>query len=84
MSCDVGRSRSLDPMLLWLWRRPAAIALIRSLAWELLYAMGVALKIFKKKKKGTQVQYMLDNKAATSAGDILRACDLKGVSLCSI
>ena len=34
-----------------LWRRPAAVALIRPLAWEPPYAMGVALK--KKKKKKT-------------------------------
>ena len=34
----------LDPVLLWLWRRPAATALIQLLAWELQYAMGVALK----------------------------------------
>ena len=36
-------------MLLWLWRRLAAAALIQPLAWELPYAMAVALK--KKKKK---------------------------------
>ena len=35
--------------LLWLWHRPAATAPIRPLAWELLYAVGVALK--KKDKK---------------------------------
>ena len=35
---------SLDPTSLWLWRRPAAAALIRLLAWELPYAVGVALK----------------------------------------
>ena len=44
MSCGVGRSRSLDLALLWLWRRPAATALIRPLAWEPPYALGVALK----------------------------------------
>ena len=31
-------------MLLWLWRRPAATAPIRPLAWEPLYAAGAALK----------------------------------------
>ena len=31
-------------LLLWLWRRPAAIAHIGSLAWEPLYATGVAIK----------------------------------------
>ena len=34
MSCGVGHRRGLDPVLLWLWRRPAAIAPIRPLAWE--------------------------------------------------
>ena len=33
-----------DPALLWLWRRPAATALIGPLAWEPPYAAGVALK----------------------------------------
>ena len=36
-----------DLLLLWLRRRPAAVALtttIQSLAWELPYATGVALK----------------------------------------
>ena len=43
-SCGVGRRHGLDPELLWLWHRPAAAAPIQSLAWELLYAIGVALK----------------------------------------
>ena len=38
-------------MLLWLWHRLAALALIQPLAWELLYATGPALKKKKKKKK---------------------------------
>ena len=38
-------------MLLWLWHRLAATALIRPLAWELIYAGGVALEKAKKKKK---------------------------------
>ena len=33
-----------DPALLWLWCRQTATALIRTLAWELPYASGVALK----------------------------------------
>ena len=36
-------------MLLWLWCRPRAAALIRPLAWELPYATGMALKNFFKK-----------------------------------
>ena len=33
-----------DPALPWLWRRPAAEALIQPGAWKRLYAVGVALK----------------------------------------
>ena len=51
MSCGVGYRRSSDPMLQWLWHRPAATALIRPLAWELPYATGTAPKSKKKKKK---------------------------------
>ena len=42
---------SLDLALLWLWHRLAATALIRPLAWDLPYAVGVALKSQKKKKE---------------------------------
>ena len=49
MSCSVGYRHGLDPVLLW--HRPAAIALIGPLAWELPYAVGVALKKQKKKKR---------------------------------
>ena len=44
MSCGVGRRRGLDPTLLWLGRRPATTALIRPLAWEPPYDVGVALE----------------------------------------
>ena len=36
-----------DPALLWLWCRLAAVALILSVAWEFLYALGMALKKMK-------------------------------------
>ena len=51
MSCGVGRRLSSDLVLLWLWRRLAAIAPIRPLAWGPPYATGVALKRQKTKKK---------------------------------
>ena len=51
MSCGVVHTCSLDLALLWLWRRVAAVALIKPLAWEPPYAMKVALKSRKKKKK---------------------------------
>ena len=51
MSCGIGHSHSLDPELLWLWCRPAATALIQSLAWELPHAVGLALKQTNKQTK---------------------------------
>ena len=44
MSCGVGCRCGWDPMLLWLWCRPTASALIRPLAWEPPHATGSALK----------------------------------------
>ena len=55
MSCGVGHRHGTDPTLLWLWRRPAAVAPIRLLAWELPYAAGVALKRQKNKQKKISV-----------------------------
>ena len=49
MSCGVGCRCSLDLALMWLCLRPAGAALIWPLAWELPYAMDVALKRPKKK-----------------------------------
>ena len=40
-------------MLLWLWHRRAAMALIRPLAWEHPYATGVAQEMAKRQKKFT-------------------------------
>ena len=49
-SCGVGHRRGSDSVLLWLWCRPAAVALIQSLAQDLPHATGVALKEKEKKK----------------------------------
>ena len=51
MSCGVGRRGGLDPVFLWLWRRPVATAPIGPLAWEPPYAMGNGRRKGKKKKK---------------------------------
>ena len=51
MSCSVGGRCGSDPALLWLWYRPVSTGLIRPLAWEPPYALGVALEKAKKKKK---------------------------------
>ena len=46
--CGIGRRHGLDLALLWLWCRPAAVALNQPLAWEPPYASGETLK----RKKG--------------------------------
>ena len=43
MSCGVGHRWGSDLVLLWLWHRPAAVALIRPLAWAPPDAIRVAL-----------------------------------------
>ena len=40
-----------DPTLLWLWRRPAARAPIRPLAWEPPYAAGAAQEMAKRSSR---------------------------------
>ena len=55
MSCGVGRRRILDPALLWLWRRLAAAARIRPLAWEPPYTTGVAQEMSKREKKNFSI-----------------------------
>ena len=53
MSCGIDHRRGSDLALLWLWRRSAATALIRPLAWKPPYASGVALEKDKKQTKKT-------------------------------
>ena len=57
MSCGVGLRCSLDAVLLWLWYRLAAVALIQPLTWEPPYAKGVALKDKKTPPKNLIVHY---------------------------
>ena len=52
MNCGVGRRRSSDPMLLWLWSsRLVATAPIRPVAWESPYAARTAQEKAKRPKK---------------------------------
>ena len=51
MSCGVSHRLGSDLALQWLWCRPAAVALILSLAWEPPCAVGAALKSKKQKQK---------------------------------
>ena len=48
-----------EPVLLWLWHRLAAIALTQSLAWELLYAVGTALKGKRERNRLTDTENKL-------------------------
>ena len=57
MSCGVGCRHGLNPELLWLWRRPTAMATIRPLAWEPPYAMGEAQEMGKKKRKKRNLSF---------------------------
>ena len=63
--CSVGHRCGLDPMLLWLWYRLAAVAPIRPLAWELPHAKGAALKRQKKTKKKKIQKTIVQNQMAS-------------------
>ena len=51
VSYGVGHRHGSDPVLLWLWCRLAATALIGPLVWEPPYATGEALEKTKRQKK---------------------------------
>ena len=55
MSCDVGCRHGSDLVLLWLWCRPAATAVMGPLDWEPPYATGVALREQRQKEKKKEV-----------------------------
>jgi len=67
MSCGVGCRCGSDLEWLWLWCRPAAVALIRLLAWEPPCAVGVALKN-KTKQKNHQKKKNLRGSASSRSG----------------
>ena len=56
MSCGVGCRHGSDPALLWLWRRLAAAAPIRPLAWEPPICHGFSPRNGKKKRQKTNKQ----------------------------
>ena len=58
-----------DLALLWLWRRPAAVAPIRPLDWELPYAEGEALKNQTKSNKTSKTGFS-ENKRQGKSRDI--------------
>ena len=64
MSCGVGHRCCLDSVLLWLWQRLVATALVRPLAWEPPHAVRVALKRQKTKKKKCKESWVEEKKIA--------------------
>ena len=56
VNCSVGHRCDLHLTLLQVWSRLAAAAPIQTLAWELLYAAGTALK--RKKKSSLKREIM--------------------------
>ena len=59
--------------MLWLWYRPAAIAPIQPLAWELPYAAGAALKRKEKKRNFRTREALGDRKENIMSGKKNRA-----------
>ena len=59
MGRGVGDRCSSDLALLWLWHRPAALAPIGPLAWKPPYAVSVALKGKKKKKRNVETRTLI-------------------------
>ena len=60
VSCGVVCRRSLDLALMWLWRRPAAIAPIQPLAWEPPYAANATLKRQTDRQKESKYYVLFD------------------------
>ena len=54
VSYGVGHRRGSDLVLLWLWHRPTAVAVIGPLTWEHPYAVGASSKEQKKQKTKTK------------------------------
>ena len=75
MSCGVGHRHGWDLVLLWLWLWLAAVALIRSLAWEPPYAVGVALK--KRPKKSQEKELQMTNKYMKKFSLVIKSIKLK-------
>ena len=68
MSYGAGHRCDSDPMLLWLWCRLEATALIRPIAWEPPHASGAALEKTKTNKQKSVMKSLkrrddLENKA---------------------
>ena len=68
MSCGVACRCGSDLVWLWLWCRPAAVAPIQPLAWELPSAKDAVLKSKKEKKYHTS--FCVENKLSCGEGQV--------------
>ena len=78
MSCGVGHRYGLDLAWLWLW--PAAVALIRPLAWELPYAGDEGLKRQNKTKQTNKKKHAAEGVLMQSlcvSGDFVKESFIK-------
>ena len=69
MSCGVGGRCGANPVLLWLWCKPAATALISTPSLGTSICVGVALKRQKKKKRKERVVELRTFGVITSIAD---------------
>ena len=88
VSYGVGCRLSSDLVVLWLWHRPAATAPTLPLAWEPLYATGVALKSKIKTKKicpnpGPSAQFEDFISSSQDPVSLLKALSLLIISMSS-
>ena len=70
VTCSIGRRHSSDLVLLWC--RLGAVAAIRPLAWELPFALAVALKKFLKKLKKIFFSYYFPT--VQQGGQVILRC----------
>ena len=66
MSCGADCRCGSDPVLLWLWRRPAATAPIRPLAWDPSYVAGSGPRKDKKERKRKGLSVSADDQWMSS------------------
>ena len=76
----IGHRCGSDMVLLWLWYRPAAIALIQPLAWELPCALGVAPQRQKINKSGSGIPVCANPMLGMVSGGKDTALELKTLS----
>ena len=79
MTCSVGHRLDSDLLLLWLWHRQAAVALIQPLAWKLPHASqegGAEAALERPKKKKKNYKLCLVPSIKSLADNLINSCYL--------